>query len=258
MRYESTAKGMLTVLRRHLRQEGWTAPRLAAELGIGEATAKRWLAGKALTLDRMEALAKLAGMTLGDLAKEAEAAPGGLAHELTLAQEKALSSNIFLSFLFMTILAGITPQEIVADFALPARTMEAALARLERLALIDRLRNGRVRPLVDRALVFRKAPLRTLFEQHMKPAFFELDYADPETTYTSEVMKLSRVGAARMAELMERQRIEVQALADEDRETSTLGRDWYGMLWVMRPLDMTPLRGVGIAAYRDGAREAET
>ncbi len=212
---------------------------------MGEATVKRWLAGKGLTIDRLEAMARLCGLVLGDLAREAEDAPGELAPEMTLAQEKALSSNIFLSFLFMTILNGVQPQETANDFAVPARSMEAALARLERLALIDRLRSGRVRPLVDRTMVFRKLPLRSLFEKHMKRVFFELDYGAPETVYTSEVVKLSRNGAAQLAELMEQFRAQVQSLADRDAQNAALGRQWFGILAVMRELDMTPISEAG-------------
>ncbi|WP_336969105.1 helix-turn-helix transcriptional regulator [Sphingobium aromaticiconvertens] len=245
MRHESTSAGMLAVLRRHLRQEGWTSARLAHDLAIGEATAKRWLAGKGLTLDRLERLAALAGLTIADLAREAEEAPQGLAHELTLAQERALSTDIFLSFLFMAILGGIQPDEVMADFALPPRMMEIALLKLERLALIDRLRSGRARALVDRALVFRKTPLRALFEHQMKYSFFELDYAALETHYAAEVVKLSDVGAAQLAELIEKFRGEVQALSDRDRETTLLPRTWYGVLGVMRDLDLSSVRDAG-------------
>lgn len=244
-RHGATSAALLAVLRRHLRQQGWTAQRLARELAVSEPTAKRWLAGKGLTLDRLDRVAALAGMTLADLAREAEDAPQGLARELTLAQERALSTDIFLSFLFMAILAGNQPDEIMTDFSLPSRTMETALLRLERLALIDRLRQGRVRPLVDRALVFRKVPLRSLFERHMKQQFFDLDYAAPETTYASEIVKLSDVGAAQLAELIERLRGEVQALSDRDRESAVLPRKWYGLLGVMRALDLSAVRDSG-------------
>ncbi len=219
--------------------------RLAAELAVSEATAKRWLAGKGLTLARLDRLASLAGLSLADLVRAAEGTQDGLARELTLAQERALSADIFLSFLFMAILAGIQPSEIMTDFSLPAGMMETALLKLERLALIDRLRQGRARALVDRALVFRKAPLRSLFERHMKQLYFELDYAAPETRYASELIKLSDVGAAQMAELIEKLRGEVQALSDRDRETATLPRKWYGMLSVMRELDLSAVRDSG-------------
>ena len=133
---------MLRALRQHLRQEGWTARKLAEHFAIGEATAKRWLAGRGLTLGRLEALAGLCDMTLGELARETERPYANLATQLTLAQEKALSTDIFLAFLFMTILGGCGPDEIASDFHIPPRDMDAALLRLERLALIDRLRGG--------------------------------------------------------------------------------------------------------------------
>ena len=237
MRSQRDSAALLRVLREQLRHRGWTARRLAVHFAIGEATAKRWLAGKGLTIDRLDALAGLCGLTLAELTREAEQPPAGLAQELTLAQEKALSTDIFLAFLFMTILGGNTPGEIASDFTVPARDMDAALTRLERLALIDRFPGGRVRPLIDRAVVWRKTPMRALFEAHMKPQFVAMDFAAEDAVYASEVMKLSAQGAAMMAEAIERHRREIQALAEQDREITHLPRRWYGMLCAARPLD---------------------
>lgn len=233
---------MLALLRGHLRREGWTARRIASELQVGEATAKRWLAGRALTLDRFEALAALCNLTLADLAREAEEPDPSLAHELTLAQERELSGNVFLSLIFLTLLSGTTKQEVEADFGVPEATIEAALTKLERLALIDRLPGGRVRPLVDRALVWRRSPMRALFEQHMKPQFTTIDYASEDAVYASEFVKLSDKGAATLAEMIESFRRDVQALAHEDRRESVLNRHWHAMLAVMRRVDIDLLR----------------
>lgn len=237
---------MLSILRVHLRKNDWTILRISSELGVGEATVKRWLAGKGLTIERLERLSRLCGLGLGDLAREAEDSRGDLAHELTLAQERALADNTFLSFLFMTILNGIQPQETSAELNIPAQTMEAALARLERLALINRLKSGRVSPLVDRSMVFRKFPLRSLFEKHMKNLFFELDYGAPDTVYTAEVVKLSHKGTAQLAELLEQFRSEVQALADRDRQVGGSPRHWNAVLFVMRELELSPMRSVAL------------
>ncbi len=241
-RSDSTSDTVIQVLRRHLRHDGWTAARIAAALGIGEATAKRWLTGKALTLDRIEQLGALIGLTVAELVREAGDAKAGLAQELTLAQERALSTDSFLSFLFMTILGGITPDEVIQDFGVTKDVMDAALARLERLALIDRLRGGRARALVDRSLAFRKTPMRSTFEHHMKQQFVAMDFAAPDAIYASEVIKLSDMGAAQLAELIEQHRRDVQALAERDRERALLQRQWYGMLCAMRPLDTSGLR----------------
>lgn len=232
---------MVHSLREMLRREGWTARRIAAEFAIGEATAKRWLAGKGLTLEKLEALSGLCQLSLADLARASERPDPALADELTLAQERALSADIFLAFLFMTILGGNTPSEIARDFHVPGADLDAALVRLERLALIDRLPGGRVRPLIDRAIVWRKTPMRALFEEHMKPQFVDMDFASEDAVYASEVMKLSAQGAATLAELIETHRRDVQALAERDRDETHLPRRWYGMLCAMRPMDMTSL-----------------
>ena len=121
-----------------LRAGGWTARRLADELGVGEATAKRWLAGRGLTLEGLDRLADIAGTDIAELSRLAEGAGEGLAQELTLAQERALSQDAFLSFLFIVILGGYSPTEVAKDFDVTPRQMEAALLRLERLALIAR------------------------------------------------------------------------------------------------------------------------
>jgi transcriptional regulator with XRE-family HTH domain len=245
MRSDNTSSAMLALLRRHLRREGWTARRIASEFAIGEATAKRWLAGRGLTLERLERLAGLCGLSLADLAREAEHPLSDLAQELTLAQERALSSDAFLSFLFMTVLGVDPPAEIARDFAVPAAFIDAQLLRLERLALIDRLPGGRVRARVDRTVVWRKGPMRALFETHMKPQFTAMDFAAEDSVYASEVVKLSARGAAELGEAIEGFRRQVQALAERDRDESLLPRRWHGMLCAMRVLDTRALEGTG-------------
>lgn len=244
-RSASESERLLSTLRQQLRQAGWTARKIASHFGIGEATAKRWLAGRGLTVDRLGALAGLINLGLAELTQLAAHAPEGRQQELTLAQEKALSSDIFLAFLFMTILGGTVPAEIMADFNVPERDMEAALMRLERLALIDRLPGGLVRPLIDRAIVWRKTPMRALFEVHMKPQFLTMDFAGRDAVYASEVVKLSAQGAATLAELIEQHRRDVQELAAQDRVQAHLPRHWYGMMCAARPLDTTRLNQAG-------------
>ena len=245
MRTESQGQAIVQALRRHLRNDGWTARRLAAHFSIGEATAKRWLAGKGLTLDRLEQLAALCRLSIAELARETDRPAAGLARELTLAQERALSGSPFLAFLFMTILGGESPQDVADDFDVPAHEMDSALARLERLALIDRLPAGRVRPLVDRAIAWRKSPMRAMFETQMKPQFLAMDFAAENAVYASELLRLSPVGAARMAELIEQHRRDVQAMAEADRHESHLPRRWYGMLCAARALDTSTLETPG-------------
>jgi transcriptional regulator with XRE-family HTH domain len=235
-------EAMIAVLRRHLRGSGWTVRRIAESLGASEPTVKRWLAGRALTLDRLEALAGLCDLRLADLARESELPPPDLANELTLAQEQALSEDIRLGFLFNVLLLGERWQDVEQDFGIPHAIMESLLDRLHNLALIDRLSGGRVRTRVNPNILWRKLPMRRQFELYMKQQFVDMDFAAPDSVYGSIVMKLSEAGAARLTELIEKQRRELYALAEADRTESHFPRTWYGVLTAARPLDTTRLR----------------
>jgi transcriptional regulator with XRE-family HTH domain len=242
MRHEGQQELLLAALRRHLRGEGWTTRRIADALSASEPTVKRWLAGRALTLDRLEALAGLCDLTLADLARESEAPPPHLANELTLAQEQALSEDGLLSFLFIVILGGERWQDVEQDFGIPGATIEALLERLYKLALIDRLSGGRARARVNPNIIWRKPPMRRAFELQMKRQFVDMDFAAADAVYGSTVMKLSEAGAARMAEMIERHRRELSTLAEADRAEALLPRSWYAVLTAARPMDMSGFR----------------
>ena len=239
------SKSLSFTLKNALKAQGWNTRLLAETLNVGEATTKRWLAGKGLTVDRLEQLCALADLSLSDLAERSEGQDTKLAQELTLAQERALSRDALLAFLFIIILGGTPVSEVEQDFALTPEMTEAALQQLDRLALIDRFRDGRIRPRVDRAILWRKTPMRAMFEERMKAQFLAMDFADPQAVYASEVIKLSAVGAAQLAELIEQQRREIQNLAERDRREMRLNRQWYALLSAMRLLDTTGLETEG-------------
>ncbi len=239
---EDQARAMLATLRRNLRRTGLTIAVLADRLAVGEATIKRWLVGKGLTLHRLDQLAGLAGLSLAELAEESATLPEYLSDELTFAQERALSEDELMAFVFIVILGGYDWHEILSDFAISASAMAGMLDRLEKLALIDRLASGRVRPRINRNIIWRKAPMRMQFEARMKAQFLAMDFSQPDAVYASDIYKLSDQGAAMLAELIERHRREINALADQDRQTARLARNWYAVLAAARPLDTSGLR----------------
>ena len=166
-----------------------------------------------------------------------------------------MSKDVFLGFLFVALLSGEDWRSIGEDLDISPRAVEAGLHRLERLALIDRLPGGRVRPTIDQHLIWRRPHMRALFERRMKPQFMSMDFSAEEAVYATETIKLSALGAAQLAELIEEFRRDVQALAARDRETSLLPRKWHGMLCAMRPLNWT---GALAAAATMNITESET
>lgn len=239
---------MLATLRRSLRAAGWTQARLAEHLGVGIATVKRWLHGRGLTLGTMERLCAIVDMRIGDLmemSREPEA------DDLTLAQEEALGSNSTLSSIFFMILNGWPPSEAVSSFAVPPEEVEIHVNRLERLALIDRLSGGRWRARINPRHVWRRPPLRRLFDQYLKQHFFALDYGHPDTMYSLETVKLSPIGLARLRERIETLRQDFRTIEQQDRRTAALPGEWYAVLSVARPMKQIVLinrAGIGMGS----------
>jgi transcriptional regulator with XRE-family HTH domain len=233
---EGTA--MLTALRLALRRAGWTQVRIANELGIGIATVKRWLSGRGLTFQMLGRLCALADCTIAELAQDA--GEGVRGHDqLTLTQEEALTEDADLSTIFFLIVNGWPISEATEAFHIAVETVERHVARLERLALVDRLSGGRVRARIDPAHAWQRAPMRRHFERHLKKHFFSLDYGHPDTIFGAETIKLSPVGVGRVEDRIAQFRNELRAIAQDDRRNATLPGEWYAVLAVAR--SMAPL-----------------
>lgn len=230
-----SSDALLAALRRALRDAGWTQARLAQEFGVGSATVKRWLHGRGLSFQMLTRLCELADTSLAALADDCRAAAGE-GDQLTLAQEEALTQDSNLSTVFFLILRGWPPAEATDAFHIPPETVERHVARLERLALVDRLAGGRVRARLSPAHTWQRAPMRRHFERHLKQLFVSIDYADPAVNFGAEMVKLSPLGVARVRERIEAFRAELRAIEREDRRTAALPGEWHAVLAVARSL----------------------
>ncbi|TPE63704.1 XRE family transcriptional regulator [Sandaracinobacter neustonicus] len=232
---------VLAELRRQLRGAGYTIKAAAQALGVAEATLKRWLAGHGMTVDKLDDLCLLADTSLPEIIRLIDQ-PVRLKSQLTLAQETALVSDPFMTLMFFAILGGWSPEELLANVDMPEAEIEQRLSRLERLALIDRLPGGRIRCRIDRKVRWRRHLMGAQFERYVKRQFVELDYSSSQVFYQGEIIRLSLSGYSRLAELIERVRVDTRAIEDEDRHNTRLESNWYVTLFAVRELDLSRLR----------------
>lgn len=230
-----TLPAVMKVLRGLLRGKGLRISDIAKALAVSETSVKRWFAGQGLTTDRLEDLCALAGTNLIEVTALVTPPPPDLSLELTLAQEQALTESTLLSFLFVAVLNGVPPEDLSTDFGVPAELIEPQLQRLERLALIDRLPDGRIRCRVDRRVQLRRGPMQRQFERHLKWQFMEMDFTDVDAVFAAGVYKLSPSGFARLEELIARFRQDLQDLAEDDRRHARMSKSWYAVLLAARP-----------------------
>lgn len=227
-------------LKLHLKAQGLLQRDIAARLGVGLATVKRWLAGEGLTTRRLEDLCELAAIDLFDLVETVSRDHAARQAEFTPSQERALGRDGRLFFIFFSLLNGWPPEDCERELGISHQTMLVQLQSLSRLGLIDLLAGGRVRVLTQRSVAWRKdGPLAKYFEA--RKSFLDVDKADVALSM-SDFVRLTDDGVAQIRRLTDELSREIHRIAQTDRHDATLSRTWYGMLFFARPLNMEAVR----------------
>jgi transcriptional regulator with XRE-family HTH domain len=243
---------LIESLKLHLKAQGLRQSDIAARLGVGLATVKRWLAGDGLTTRRLEDLCELANVSLFDLVESVGRTHSARQTQFTPTQERALGRDGRLFFIFFSLLNGWPPGDCERELGISHQTMQAQLESLARLGLIDLLAGGRMRVLTTRTVAWRKdGPLAKYFEA--RKSFLDVERADVALSM-SDFVRLTDAGVAQVRRLTDELRREIHRIAQTDRQDSALERTWYGMLFFARPLNMAAVRASISDAAPDGIR----
>jgi hypothetical protein len=143
---------------------------------------------------------------------------------------------------FFAILHGAQPRDLEGEFALPRGRLDSHLERLKRLGLIEIRGGGRVRSQVRRSVRWRRGgPLSVAFEQTVKPLFLSMDFGSPDALYVSDMVALSEAGRVRVQALFEALRDDIHTIVEQERAGRLPGREWTGLLMLLRPFDLGEL-----------------
>lgn len=158
----SQSQRIVTATKRALRERGLTYADVATHLALSEASVKRLFAQGRLSLERLETIAGLMGLDLGELVHMAEALDP-LPRELGLEQERYLVERPKLLMVLYLLLNDYDLERIVADYRIERPEGVLLLRELERLGVIEHRPGDRVRLLVSRHLTWRRdGPIREL------------------------------------------------------------------------------------------------
>ncbi|MES2264415.1 MAG: helix-turn-helix transcriptional regulator [Pseudomonadota bacterium] len=230
---------LVSSLKRMLRTRGMGYREIAQTLGVSEPTIKRWFAGKALTVERLESLCACADVSLIELVEFATRDADARQRQLSVEQEQALADDRDLSFIFVIIMRGWSPAELWAEQGFDPATLVSFLMKLDKLRLIDLLPGNEVRLLTVRNVEWRKdGPMRTQMAQWLTARYFAIDAA--KSPWSAELVKLSEASLLRVEDMSREFQRNIRLLGEVDRATSTAQKTWYT---VMISADQIDLRG---------------
>lgn len=173
------ASPMVDALKKLLKARGLTYRQLALRLGLSEPTVKRLFSGGRFTLARIEQILEVLESDFLELARLAGAGRHSIG-ELSDAQEEALAADPVLLGVAYLLLTGSTPARIRAQFDVGEAELVGALARLDRLRIIDLMPGNRVRLRVARNMRWRPdGPLSRRYRTQAIGDLFASSFAQP-------------------------------------------------------------------------------
>lgn len=173
---------LVATLKRQLKIHNKTYADVAVALDLSEASVKRLFSGGQFTLDRVIALCNLLGLTLAELAQEAEVG-GTRLRTLTVAQEKELVSDSCLLLVAVCALNHWSMADILAVYKLSETECLQRLLKLDRLGVITLLPGNRIRLTVARDFDWlQNGPIRSFFDTEGMADFLDSPFTNAGDT----------------------------------------------------------------------------
>ena len=230
---------LLRALKRILRQKGIRQAQIAEELEVSEATVRRYLSGKGMSLQVLGRLCQIADIRIVDLAEMAHNGEDGLIHRLSSAQEHGLAESVLCAFVFYLLRYGWTPDEAAVECGLTEAQLIAHLVKLDRLGLIRLMPNNNVRILTVKYPDWHQGgPVRRTFDRSARKIFQTIDYNGPRAIWEMETLKLSPASIVQLDLLMKDFVGAVRALALDDRRQQRAQTEWHCIITAAHPVNL--------------------
>ena len=168
---------ILQVLKQQLKAHGIPYRDVAQALRLSEASVKRLLNSKDISLERLEAIATLAHCSLSDLVMQAFEGHGRL-KQLSEAQEQEIAADLVLLLIAVSVISGFQFDDLKKVYNLEAHTLIQKLAHLDRLRLLELQPNNRIRLLIDANFRWRpNGPIQQFFLSKVVNEFFASSFS---------------------------------------------------------------------------------
>ena len=231
-------------LKRSLRARGMTYAGLARELRLSEASVKRLFSRGTFTLARLEQILRVLELEFADLARLARGGEQASA-ELSLEQETLLAGDERLLSVFWLLLNGWRCADITEAFVITRTELTLALARLERVRLIDWDAGDRVRVRAAKDFTWRAGgPVKKAYGLRVTAEFLRSRFAGPLELLRFEARDLAPATAALLRRRLERVAAEFSELAEADATLAARRREGVGLLIACRPWSFSAMNAL--------------
>lgn len=227
---------IIDVLKRTLKNRGLTYRDLAKKVGLSEASVKRVFAEETFTLQRLEKVCAVVGITMSELMRMAAEKAEPSAHYLSIEQEQLLAANPRLLACFYLLLNGRASNEIQTRLQLNERELRALYVKLDAARMIESLPGLKARLRVGPVVTWRiDGPVRRVHEQQVKAEFLQSDFNAADEALHFHTAELSEASAQLLSRRLEQLTREFADFATLDRNLPVKQKKPVALLLAFRP-----------------------
>ncbi len=221
-------------LKKQLKKHQFTYADVAQQLNLSEASVKRLFANNSFTLQRLEQVCHLVGMSLNELMLETEREREKI-NTLTLEQEKAIVSDIKLLLVTYLVLNRWTFQQILEHYNFTEPELIQLLARLDRMRIIELLPENRIRLITARDFRWIKhGPIESFVMEKVKDAFLAARFEQSEEALKFVSGLLSRNSMLKIKQKLEKMEQEIHQMVEKDSQLPLTERNGFSALLAIR------------------------
>jgi hypothetical protein len=225
-------------LKRCLRARSLTYADVARELRLSQASVKRMFSRGTFTLARIEEILAVLDLELYEVARMARGRAGPA--ELTLEQESALARDERLLSVFWLVQNDWRFEQILESFAIGRAQLTLALARLDRLRLIEWSAGERVRLRVPKDFRWQAGgPVKKAYGRRVMREFLDARFEAPLELLRFESREISPESAVVLKRRLERLVAEFSEASELDCALPGARRAGVALLVACRPWEFS-------------------
>lgn len=227
---------IIDLLKRTLKTRGVTYKELARKVGLSEASIKRVFAEETFTLQRLEKICAVVGLSVGELVRMSADSGAQGSQYLTLEQEELLATDAHLLASFYLLLNGRSSAEIQQRLDLSERELRALYVKLDAARLIQSSPGLKTRLRVGPVVAWRSdGPVRRVYERQVKAEFLHSDFQGVDEALHFHTAELSEASAQLLFRKLEQLAREFADFAVLDRNLPLKQKRSVGLLLAFRP-----------------------
>ena len=233
---------LIDTLKQALKSHRLTYAEVARRLGMSEANVKRMFASQRFTLERLEEVCKLMRMELGDLFQLYEESRQRIT-QLSEDQEEELTRDTKLLLVAVSVRNRLGFDEIVGNYQVSKTECIRALAKLDKLKIIDLLPNNRYKLRIDENFCWLPdGPIERFFEKQIQNQFLKSGFNGELERRQFLFGLLSDASAQVMINKMQTLAKEFTELHRQDARLPLDKRHNIGFMLALRPWELEVFR----------------